>query len=226
RDRLASGELAAGDRLPSEAELCAIWGVSRITAKRAMDLLAADGLVERARGRGTTVLHRAPAPPAAARLEGWLENLHRLADATEVELLDFGYRAAPRHVADQLRLPAGAPVQRAVRVRRLDGAAVSHLESWVPEALGRRWDAEALRSGSLLRLLEGSGVRLASARQSISAAAATPAVAAALGLSPGAALLDVRRRVLDAGGRPVEYIRTLYRPDLHRYEMELGGVAG
>lgn len=223
RDRIVSGELEPGDRLPSEADLCALWGISRITAKRAMDMLAADGLVERARGRGTTVLRRAPAPAAATRMQGWLENLHRLADATEAELLEFAYRPAPRHVARQLEIAAGAPAQRALRVRRLDGAAISHLESWVPEALGRHWDAADLSGGSLLRLLERAGVRAASARQTVSATAATPAVAAALGVSPGAALLDVRRRVMDARGRPVEYIRCLYRPELYRYEMELPG---
>lgn len=221
RDRIVSGELAAGARLPSEADICEVWGVSRITAKRALDLLAEDGLVERARGRGTTVTRRAPAPSAAARLDGWLENLWSLAEATVVELLAFGYDPLPAHVARELNLSPGVEAQHARRLRRLDGLPLFHLESWVPADLGRTFDGEAMRRKPLLRLLEDAGVRIGSARQTVTATAAPPEVSTALGLTPGAPLLDVRRRVFDRDGRAVQFVRALHRPDLYSYEMEL-----
>lgn len=223
RDRIVSGELKGGARLPSEADICETWGVSRITAKRALDLLAEDGLVERARGRGTTVTRRAPAPSAAARLDGWLENLWSLAEATTVELLDFAYRPLPAHVADELDLEADTQAQHARRLRRLDGLPLFHLETWVPAEIGRGFDGEALTRMPMLRLMQEAGVRICSARQVITATSAPPEVSAALGLTPGAPLLDVRRRVFDEDQRAVQYLRALHRPDLYSYEMELGG---
>ncbi|MEM1313138.1 MAG: GntR family transcriptional regulator [Pseudomonadota bacterium] len=221
RDRIVSGELGAGARLPSEADICETWGVSRITAKRALDLLAEDGLVERARGRGTTVTRRAPAPSAAARLDGWLDNLWSLADVTTVDVLDFGYGPLPAHVARELELPPSAEAQHARRLRRLEGLPLFHLESWVPADVGRAFDAEALRTRPMLRLMQDAGVRIGSARQTVTATAAPPEVSAALGLTPGAPLLDMRRRVYDRDGRAVQFIRALHRPDLYSYDMEL-----
>ena len=226
RDRIVSGELGPGARLPSEADICGLWSVSRITAKRALDTLALEGLVARARGRGTTVLQRTRPPSATTRLDGWFENASRMAEATTIHVLGFGYRPAPAHVANELDLTPGTEVQHARRVRRLDGRALSHLESWVPAEIGRGWTEQAMRATPLMRLLAEHGAAPATARQTISATTAPPDVAAALDMVSGAALLDVRRRVVDASGRAVQFMRALYRPDLYRFEMELGRSEG
>ena len=221
RDRIVSGELAPGARLPSEADICAAWNVSRITAKRALDALAAEGLVARARGRGTTVLARARPPASTTRLQGWVENLARMADGTTVDLLELHYLPLPAHVARELDLAPGTEAQRARRVRRLHGEALSHLETWVPVEIGRTWTAEDMAETPLARLLARAGRAPVSARQVVTATTAPPEVAATLGILAGAALLDVRRRLADAEGRPVEFVRALYRPDLYRFEMDL-----
>lgn len=226
RDRIVSGELAPGARLPSEADICAAWDVSRITAKRALDTLAAEGLVTRARGRGTTVLARARSPSTVTRVDGWFENLSRMAEATTVEVLAFGYHPAPPHVAAELDLPPGEEVQRARRVRRLEGRPISHHETWVPAHIGRGWSREEMRTTPLAKLLWREGAAPASAREVITATSAPPDVASALEILSGAALLDVRRRVMDGSGRRIEFMRALYRPDLYRVEMDLQRTDG
>ncbi|RME67622.1 MAG: GntR family transcriptional regulator, partial [Alphaproteobacteria bacterium] len=55
REKIISGVYHDGSLIPSEHELEKMFGVSRITAKRALDELASEGLVTRRRGRGTTV---------------------------------------------------------------------------------------------------------------------------------------------------------------------------
>ena len=226
RDKVVSGQLPPGARLPSEAEICEAWGVSRITAKRALDELAAEGLVTRARGRGTVVAPRAAAPAVTTRLAGWRASLARLAAETSAEVLEFGYVAAPAHVARDLELPAAAEVQRALRLRRLGGRPLALVETWLPADVGRRFSAADLAESPMLLLLERGGVALGGARESIGATAATPEAAAALGLTPGGPLVDVRRRLMDRDGRPVQLFRALYRPDLYRCEMELGADDG
>jgi GntR family transcriptional regulator, arabinose operon transcriptional repressor len=59
-DDLASGKLKAGERLPSEQELADTYGVSRITSKRALDLLAQADVIQRSRGRGNFVVKALP----------------------------------------------------------------------------------------------------------------------------------------------------------------------
>jgi GntR family transcriptional regulator len=224
RDKIRDEVYADGAALPSEQQLMAQYGVSRITAKRALDELAADGLVVRARGRGTRVRFSPPAPPIRASVEGLLENLLTMGLKTEVVLLDFDYVPATPEVAAALECAAGKTVQRAVRVRRIKGEPFSHLTTHVPEAIGRTYSRSDLASKPLLSLLERMGVEVSRAEQTISAKLADAQVATHLGVDIGSALLKISRVVRDQSGRPVEFITGLYRPDRYQYTMQLSRI--
>ena len=224
RDKIHAGEWGAGDRMPGEQDLTEAFGVSRITAKRALNELADAGLVIRQRGRGTRVVQRPAIPAVTSSLEGWLENMTVMGRATRAEVLEFGYGPASEEVATALELSASAAVQRAVRIRRLDGQPMSHLVTFVPAGIGRHYDRAALNSTPLLQLLELAGVAVASARQTISATIADAAIAHALDCPAGAPLISVQRIVRDEKDRPVEYIKVLYRPDLYRFDMAMRRV--
>ncbi|WP_274626946.1 GntR family transcriptional regulator [Arvimicrobium flavum] len=224
RNRIYSGEISPGELIEGEQELCKEFGVSRITAKRALNELANAGLVVRERGKGTRVVKRPPPPAVTASIEGWLENISLMGLVTEARVLEFGYVEASEDIAHALEISQGVEVQRAVRVRLLDRKPMSFLVTYVPSDIGRQFDQDDLNSRPLLHLLERAGVDVASARQSISATVADAQVATALGIHAGAPLIEVRRVVRDASGRPVEYIRVLYRPDLYRLEMSMQRV--
>ncbi len=224
RNRIYGGELSAGDLVPGEQDLSAEFGVSRITAKRALNELADAGLVVRERGRGTRVIKRPPAPAVTASIEGWLENISLMGLSTEARVLEFDYVAAGEDIAHALEIEPGTEVQRAVRVRSLDGEPMSYLVTYVPADIGRHYGRSDLNLRPLLHLLERAGVDVASARQTISASIADADVAGALSIHAGAPLIEVRRVVADGNERPVEYIRVLYRPDLYRFEMSMRRV--
>lgn len=220
-EQIADGSIGSDATVPGEQELSRLYGVSRITAKRALDELAAEGLVVRERGRGTRVRSAPPTPPFRASIEGLLENLLVMGLKTKVVLLEFGYVRAPAEAAAALGCTIGQTVQRAVRVRHIDGAPFSHLTTFVPEAIGRTYSRRDLASEPLLLLLERSGVRVSRADQVITAKLADVQVARNLGVAVGAALLKITRIVRDQRGRPVEFITGLYRPDRYQYAMSL-----
>jgi len=224
RERIQSGEYAAGDTLPGEQELARAFDVSRITAKRALNELADAGLAVRERGRGTRVADVPPSPTVKTSVEGWLENISLMGVATDVEVLEFDYIPALAEVADALQVDRGATVQRTVRVRLLDGEPMSHLVTYVPEDIGRSFDRDDMGNFPLLTLMERHGVKVADARQSVSATLAEPEVARVLAIHAGSPLIDVRRVVRDVNDRPVEFIRVLYRPDKYQFEMNLKRV--
>ncbi|MEI4472319.1 GntR family transcriptional regulator [Frigidibacter sp. MR17.24] len=221
RQQIRDGAFA-GQAMPPELALAGQFGVSRITIRRAMERLTAEGAVERARGRGTFARagEGAGASPVAASLSGNLENLLAMGLETEVRLLSHGFVPAPAEVAGALGIAARAQVLRTERVRALAGRPFSHLTAWLPEEIGRALPVEGLRTRPLLELIEAAGHRVARARQVISASLAAPDVAAALEVEPGAALLAIRRTVFDDGGRAVQRIHGLYRPDTYEHEME------
>jgi GntR family transcriptional regulator len=224
RDRIATGAYREGDALPSEAELTKEFGVSRITAKRALDELSTEGLVERARGRGTTVIRGAASGlggPIIASIDGLLENLSAIGREGSVELLEFGYLPAPHHVALRIGLSDGAVVQRAVRVRFVGGAPMSQSTSFVVEKVGRSFDEKALAMTPLIVLLARAGVAIGSAEQSLTAVLADSIVAPRLRVAVGSPLIMIKRVLLDASDTPVEYLEALYRPDRFEYRMNL-----
>ncbi len=226
REQIRAGAFEGKARLPTEAEISAGYSVSRITAKRALDELAADGLVVRRRGRGTSVADRVADEPVEANISGLIENLLMVGLETEVDILEFGYLSAPSAVRGALKLSVGSDVQRAVRVRRFRGVPLSYSVSWVPAKIGRAFTARDLARKPLLALLEKAGCLIGSADQTVSAVLAEPGVARALEVPVGSPLLSVVRTVFDQRGRPVEHIALLYRPDRYQYRTKLARVHG
>ncbi len=222
--RMTSGALRPGDTMPGEAAICTEFGVSRITARRALNELAAMGRVVRERGRGTRVVPHKKPPSVSATLDGLMENVGHMGRMTSVKVLDFRYLAATPDMAEKLDLAEAAMVQRAVRVRYLGDEAMSYLVTVVPEQIGRKVDGMDMSQTPLLLLLEAAGVPVASATQTIGATVADTEVAQALGVAAGTPLLEVNRLVLDDQERPVEMIRVLYRPDLYRFEVAMQRV--
>lgn len=227
REKVVSGDYPEGTLIPSEHELEKIFNVSRITAKRALDELAADGLVARQRGRGTVVTFSAPVPSKSAEtMDGLLENLLTIVHETHVTIHEFDYVAAPPKAADALGVAPGTKVQRAIRVRHKDDTPFSYVETYVPEDIGSSFKREDMKNQPLLALLERAGVKISHAKQSITATLADGKTASMLSVNVGSPLLKVTRVVFDASDRPVEFITVLYRPDLYQMNITLSRVEG
>ena len=225
RDEILSGARPAGSSLPGELRLAENFAVSRVTIRRALDGLVRDGLIERRAGSGTLVRAQHPARGAiAADFATLMPQLVEMGRATTARLLAFSYTPPPAAVARALSLDPDRRVQRAVRVRLIEGEPFSHLTTHVPEDVAQGYSEADLATTPLFRLLERSGVVVDHATQSIGATLATPDVAEALEVAVGAALISLTRVVFDAKGRGVEHLAALYRPDRFRLEMTLNRV--
>ncbi len=231
REQLDEGRFAAG--VPAEMQLVKDFGVARVTVRRALEQLVADGLIERSAGRGTVALAKVPsagaraAPPQQrAQLTGLLENIVNMGLRTSVQVVQCEVLPASERVARQLDIARDTLVQKAVRVRSTGAGPLSHITTHVPQLFARGFGRRELGKKPLLMLLEASGVRIGRARQSISAKLADAAVARLLGVDVGCALLAVQRLVFDVDERPVQWLQGLYRPDRYQYEMQLSRVGG
>jgi GntR family transcriptional regulator len=231
REQLADGRFAQG--LPGELQLVKDFGVARVTVRRALERLAAEGLIQRTPGRGTVPMAAPPraaraaaAAPQRAQLTGLLENIVNMGLRTKVKVLGCEVLAAPAAVAQELQLPVGTPVQKAVRLRSSPAGPLSHITTYVPQALAQGFGRRELARQPLLLLLEGAGVQIGRARQLIGARLADAEVARHLGVDVGSALLQVHRLVYDTEDRPVQWLQGLYRPDRYQYELQLSRVGG
>jgi GntR family transcriptional regulator len=221
RDRILSGAVGFGTKLPNENDLANYHGVSRVTVRRALGELARERLIERRRSAGTRVTYRPSPAPMTADISGVLANLADMGRHTAVKLLSFDYVPAEGTVAQMLGVASDQLLQRSVRVRSVDGLPFSYLTTHVPENVSVTFTRQELASRPLLELLERAGVKVDHARQRISAGLATPDVAEALGLHTGSPLIELVRVVYDQTGRGVEHLHALYRPDRYAFEIDL-----
>lgn len=229
RDRILSGAAAYGTKLATENELAEIHGVSRVTVRRALGELERERLIERRRSAGTRVIYRPSPAPMTADISGVLANLADMGRRTAVKLLSFDYVPAEGAVAEALGARPAEMLQRAVRVRSVDGQPFSYLTTHVPEILSLTYSRQDLASRPLLDLIDRAGVTVDRARQRISAVLAGPDAATALGVHSGSPLIELVRVVLDRNGRGVEHLHALYRPDRYAFEIDLvrsGEAAG
>jgi GntR family transcriptional regulator len=221
RARILSGAYPSGATLPGEQELSDVFGLSRITVKRALNELAGAGLVSRHRGRGTVVSYDAAVPVVKASFDNLLESLRLMGVATEVELLDVAEIAAGEEVAALLDVSLGTLTQRAVRLRKVHGAPFSYLVTHVPAEIASGFPAAELARRPLLDLLESAGWKAVEAEQWVTAVAAEAQAARALGVAPGAPLLRITRVLRDARGRGIEALAGFYRPDRFQHHVKL-----
>jgi GntR family transcriptional regulator len=224
RDEIARGLHLPENLLPAENRLAELHNVSRVTIRRALDVLEADGLIERRVGSGTRVRRQSAKHTMTADITTLIPQLVEMGDATTARLLSFAYASAPEQVAVSMGLEDGARVQTAIRVRSADGRPFSHLTTYVPETIASNYSEGDLATTPLLRLLERSGVQIDGAEETVTATLAAPDVASVLEVSTGSALLSLTRIVRDSGGRAVEYLSALYRPDVFRLQMTLARV--
>ena len=217
RDRIISGRLVPGARLPGEMEMSGLLGVSRITIKRALNELANEGLVYRSRGRGTIVSDGRVAPLIAGSFDTLLTALEQMGLATHVELLTVAETPADRDVAERLQMSPGRLVQRSVRLRKLRGEPFSYLVNYVPIEIARRYASTDLASASMLTLLAQAGFMAREAEQWITATSAGADIAAALAVPAGSPLLRIERVMKSRV--PIHFIIGYYRPDRFQYHL-------
>ena len=220
KDRIRTGRFARNAILPGEQDLALLFNVSRITVKRALNELAADGLISRHRGRGSVVTAAAIAPIVKGSFFSLIESLKQMGLETEVKLVEVAEVPAGATIGRLLDIPADAHVQRAIRLRSLNGEPFSYLLTYIPGTIARRYTEQDLSKTPLLTLLEQVGAEVSEAEQWISAVSAEPTIAAALDVQTASPLLKIERIMRDKNGRPVQLVYAHYRSDRFQYHVK------
>ncbi len=201
--------------VPSERELAARYGLSRMTARQAVEHLVSEGRLYRVQGKGTFVSR--PKIDIPLRLTSFTEDMRARGMAPGSQ--DLGRRSAPATaaLARELNVEVGAPVYVIERLRTADGVPMALERSHIPAHLAPDLLDRPLENRSLYELLASSyGLALDRGEQVIEAGIADAGDAGLLGLAPGSAVLLLQRRCW-AGPVAAEYAVSTYRAD--RYQL-------
>jgi GntR family transcriptional regulator len=216
-EAIAVGDLAPGDRLPSEPELAARFGVSRGTLRQAIAALERRGLVHRAVGRnGGTFVAEPKLERDVTRFVGLSEQLRRQGFAAGARVLAALEAPASRAVAAALEVEPGTSVYELERVRSADGEPVALERTFVPTAAYPGL-LDVPLDGSIYDLLhQRYGTAPTRAVERLEPTLASAGDAETLGVAVGEPLMAVERVAYGEDGTPLEFSRELYRGDRTR----------
>ena len=196
RARVHSGQYTPGRMLPSESEMSDEFEASRVTVRRALEMLREEGLVDARQGFGWFV----PGDPVRQPL-GRLATIEEQMEASGVvsqrRILEFAFERAPRDVAKVL---GTQQVLRVKRVNMADGEPFAIVTVWCPADLGQHLSRRDVEQSPFYELLE---VPLQGATQTIGADAASADDAAILHVPAGSPVLHCKRITSTTSGRPV-----------------------
>ena len=223
RGRIHDRELTPGDLLPSESSLQEQFSVSRSVVRQALATLESEGLVRRARGRGTIVAPQVELHRDVEMSSGLSAQLQQMGSRTSTAVLRLEPTRPPVHLT-----ALGAEVTVIERLRSVDDRPVAFIRTYVPSRVAATFTREELVDGSLHQLIRERTIR---------AVAAAPPLDTALGVEPGAPLLLLEGLSRDQDGDVVESFSTWHRSDLIAFDVSLqpaterviddrGGLAG
>lgn len=218
---IINGKYAIGSLIPAESELMKTYHVSRATARKAMEMLAQHGLVNKRQGHGTTVISHQPnnSPRRVVRYTKKNEVDHVTAIK---KLVSKRILPAEQCMAEALNLPIGSELIELKRVRYADTEPF-YLEincfekAYVPEVMNRDFSQESLR----VFLSNVYHIKWYIAKQEIYSIVADETIAELLHISIGDPLIYIRRISYDADNIPREFVATYYRADKYHLEIEL-----
>ena len=220
---IGDGGIAAGDKLPSEGDLSAALGVSRMTLRQSLAALESRGLVQRRRGRnGGTFASRPRIECDLTGLPGFTEQMRRAHVRASARIVRSGVIEAPQEVAQALDLARRAKVYEIVRVRLANREPLALEETYLPVA-----DFPGLLdhrlTGSLYSLMRREyDLAPHAAREWLEPVIATEEQAGLLGIDCGAALMLVTRTAYTESGQPIEHAFDRYRADRTRIALQTG----
>lgn len=217
RRRVESGELAAGALLPSESELSAAYGVSRVTVRKALELLRDEGLIDARQGFGWFVATD-PVRQSLGRLGTIEDQLGELGVGSERRIVGFRFVTAPPRVRQVLGVDSVLEVRR---VNLADGRPFARVTVWAPEAVGSRLSRADVEAAPFYELV---GVPIGGATQTIGAAAAAPDDARLLAVPVGSPVLRCERITRDHDGGPLLVSEHVFPGHLTEFVVDMPRV--
>lgn len=214
---IENGTLRPGDRLPSERQLSALHGLSRMTVRRALTELAAAGALYKHQGRGTFVSAR---KMQQRNIASFSQTVRQKGYIPSTKVIAFAAGKPGKDIADRLMLQ-DTDVYRAMRIRSADATPIAVEEVFIPFPVCpglSRGDLET----SLYQLIgEAYGHKIGSVDSTVSALHPSAQQQAHLGISRHTPVLKVDSLYFSASGAVLYYERAVYRSDMYEYTIRI-----
>jgi GntR family transcriptional regulator len=225
RERILDGTYQPHQQMPSEAEMIAGFGVSRITVRQALADLQNEGLIFRLHGKGSFV-SKPKAFQDLGRLQGFGEAMRKHGYESFNRVLSLKTVTPAPSVAERLQLPKRGKATEIRRLRFLNREPISLDITCVPTTIGQRLAKQDLATRDIFVILENDfGLALGHADLQIDSTLADEALAGLLKVEEGAPVLHIERTTHLADGTPIDHEHLYYRGDAFQYKVRVDRVS-
>lgn len=212
---------APGDKIPSEPELRERFGVSRVTVRYAVQELEDEGFLQRRQGKGTFVMHE-KIESNMGSLSGFTDVIGAVGGKPERRILSKKIITAGDWLADNLRVPYGAPILELERAMSDDQQPVLYDLSYYPLELFPGLDEKIEHNVSSYRVLkEEYGVVFGRAHKRINVEIADVSFSRLLGCNPGDPLFSILKTAYDKDDVPVHMAKNLVMANHITYVLDV-----
>lgn len=223
RDKILNREYAPGASLPSEAQLQELFHVSRITARQAIAQLESEGLVERARGKGTRVVYPKKIEEKLVGIKSFTNEMRERGITPSTRYAHIEMVAADAHLAEIFNCAQKDRLYRLDRVRCADGEPIVYFVSYFTQDRNLPLDDQCYY-GSVYALLDELKINQPlKTREVFKATIADQKISEKLDMKAGDPLLVRKRVSYDREGRVLEYTESYYLGERYSYVVELDG---
>lgn len=221
------GVYPVGAKLPTERDMCEMFGVSRITIRKALSELELEGRVERVQGKGTFIQepkkHHSKFESMLSSNYSFSEELRRQNVTPGTRVLSLTTVIAQPPLTTKLKVEPGHMVDVLLRLRLADEVPYAYETSYVPsEYLNGATAEEIARDGLYNTMEKRSGVRPNKAEEILEASIAPEMVAEALGRKGLLSVMQIERTAF-LDDRIVEYCTSSVTGDKYRFKVRLEG---
>lgn len=222
KEKINQGDWKAGEQLPSEPELCEIYGVSRTVVRQALREIELEGIISRRKGKGTFVAEPKIDEGLAQKLTGFYQDMIDRGLKPVTKVLSNEIVPANKKIAEFLNIEPETLVFEITRLRFVNDEPIVLVSTYLPYAVCPQLENTDLSDRSLYTFLEEEcGLFIVSGRRYIEAVAANEMEAALLNVEVGSPLILLDSVSYLGDGSVIEYFHALHRGDRSRFEVEL-----
>jgi len=220
--KIQRGELVPDEPIPTELELCEMYGVSRITVRRAVERLVAARMIYRRRGIGTFV-NRPDGDGKSLQLVGHIKDVLTFDRKLTARILRRGPETPPPAVQSAFEIAKGEKLYPNSAINYLDRKPYAVTRSFFAPGLAHIAHKVRMRHGktSIQYVEELTGIRVRSGEQTIEPTVARGHIATLLELRSGTPILTTTRLYFSDDPLPIEVVQVHYHPARYHLRVEL-----
>lgn len=219
-DMIQTGKYQVDDKLPTEAELCEQFNVSRTTSRLALQQLALEGKVYRVSGKGTFVSKPKVRHNVTAPRLSFFEQMHAQGLQPSNKIIDFQVIPATRFLAETLNVQEMDPVNKITRIRYADNDPLIYETSHIPWKLAPGLTAEDCKESIFQLLLRKYKLPIKRTLESIEPVLVDDYIGKFLNIPAGTPILLIETVTYTDDDLPIEYAHGYYRGDRAKFVVE------